>query len=171
MVTKAYGTLRLCNDFWKLDTLSQVDSYLMTQVDELTECLDKARSIPTLDLTKGCHPQHKKQPSANQMDCGSSDFSLLACKGDPPTYKRIKNVWLCLRNNTVCSCLPRWWLWERGRAFTANERGYQKISSGLDLLSNHEAKKWKCMQHGNYLFLRKEARSIMCLTSDALIFD
>ncbi len=90
MVTKAYGTLRLCNDSWKLDMHSWVDSYLMTQVDELTECLDKARSIPTLDLTKGCHPQHKKQPSANQMDCGSSDFSLLACKRDPPTYKHIK---------------------------------------------------------------------------------
>lgn len=85
MVAKSYGTLQLCNDFWKLDTVSQVDSYLMTQVDDLNECLDKARSILTLNLTKGCHPQHKKQPSASQMDCSSNDFSLLASKGDTST--------------------------------------------------------------------------------------
>jgi len=37
-------------------------------------------------LQKGCHPQHKKQPSASQMDCSCNDFSLLACKGDTSSH-------------------------------------------------------------------------------------
>lgn len=53
LVPKPDGTIRFCNDFRKLNEVSQFDSYPMPHVDELIDWLDKARFITTLDLTKG----------------------------------------------------------------------------------------------------------------------
>ncbi|KAI2644823.1 Transposon Ty3-I Gag-Pol polyprotein [Labeo rohita] len=53
MVPKPDGTLRFCNDFRRLNQVSEFDGYLMPRVDELLERLGRARFISTLDLTKG----------------------------------------------------------------------------------------------------------------------
>ncbi len=53
MVPKPDNTLRFCNDFRKLNEVSEFDEYPMTWVDELLDRLGKARYINTLDLTKG----------------------------------------------------------------------------------------------------------------------
>ncbi len=53
MVPKPDGTLRFCNDFRRLNEVSEFDGYPMPRVDELLERLGRARFISTLDLTKG----------------------------------------------------------------------------------------------------------------------
>lgn len=45
--------LRFCNDYRKLNEVSQFDSYPMPHVDKLTEQLGRAHFISMLDLTKG----------------------------------------------------------------------------------------------------------------------
>ncbi|KAL1249190.1 hypothetical protein QQF64_020195 [Cirrhinus molitorella] len=47
------STLRFCNDFSRLNEVSEFDGYPMPRVDELLDRLGRARYIYTLDLTKG----------------------------------------------------------------------------------------------------------------------
>ncbi len=53
MVPKPDGTLRFCNDFRRLNEVSEFDGYPMPRVDELLDRLGGTRYISTLDLTKG----------------------------------------------------------------------------------------------------------------------
>ncbi|KAI2644034.1 Retrovirus-related Pol polyprotein from transposon 17.6 [Labeo rohita] len=53
MVPKPDSTLRFCNDFRRLNEVSELDGYPMPRVDELLDRLGRARYIMTLDLTKG----------------------------------------------------------------------------------------------------------------------
>ena len=53
LVGKPDNTVRFCNDFRKLNNVSEFDAYPMPRVDELIESLGNARFITTLDLTKG----------------------------------------------------------------------------------------------------------------------
>uniref|UniRef100_A0A8C1WPE3 ribonuclease H n=1 Tax=Cyprinus carpio TaxID=7962 RepID=A0A8C1WPE3_CYPCA len=53
MVPKPDGTLRFCNNFRRLNEVSEFDGYPMPLVDELLERLGRAWFISTLDLTKG----------------------------------------------------------------------------------------------------------------------
>ena len=53
LVAKPDGTHRFCNDFRRLNEVSEFDAYPMPRVDELIERLGPARYLTTLDLTKG----------------------------------------------------------------------------------------------------------------------
>ena len=53
LVPKPDGTFRFCNDFRRLNEVSEFDAYPMPRVDELIECLGPASYLTTLDLTKG----------------------------------------------------------------------------------------------------------------------
>ncbi|KAL1265314.1 hypothetical protein QQF64_003341 [Cirrhinus molitorella] len=53
MVPKTAGSLRFCNNFCRLNEVSEFDGYLMPRVDELLDQLGRAQYISTLDLTKG----------------------------------------------------------------------------------------------------------------------
>ncbi|KAI2645215.1 Retrovirus-related Pol polyprotein from transposon 17.6 [Labeo rohita] len=53
MVPKPDGTLRFCNDFRRLNEVSEFDGYPIPRVDELLDHLGRARYITTLDLTIG----------------------------------------------------------------------------------------------------------------------
>lgn len=53
MIPKPDGIFHFCNDFRKLNKVSQFDSYPMPRVDELIERLGRARYVSTLELTKG----------------------------------------------------------------------------------------------------------------------
>ena len=53
LVPKPDGTFRFCNDFRRLNEVSEFDAYPMPRVDEWIERLGPARYLTTLDLTKG----------------------------------------------------------------------------------------------------------------------
>ena len=53
LVSKPDNTIQFCNDFRKLNAVSEFDAYPMPRVDKLIESLGNARFITTLDLTKG----------------------------------------------------------------------------------------------------------------------
>lgn len=52
-VTKPDGSLRLCVDFRKLNTISRFDAFPMPQISKLLERVGQAKFISTLDLAKG----------------------------------------------------------------------------------------------------------------------
>ena len=53
LVPKPDGSFRFCNDFRRLNEVSEFDAYPMPRVDELIERLGPARYLTTHDLTKG----------------------------------------------------------------------------------------------------------------------
>ena len=53
LVKKKDGTLRICVDYRRLNSVSMSDAYPMPRIDDLIDQLGKARYITTLDLTKG----------------------------------------------------------------------------------------------------------------------
>ena len=53
LVKKKDGTLRMCVDYRRLNSVSQVDAYPMPRIDDLIDGLGQARCISMLDLTKG----------------------------------------------------------------------------------------------------------------------
>ena len=53
IVKKRDGSLRLCEDFRRLNSVSKSDALLMPHIDELIDLLGKAKYISTLDLTRG----------------------------------------------------------------------------------------------------------------------
>ena len=53
LVKKRDGSLRLCVDYRKLNSVSRVDAYPMPRMDELIDNLGQAQFVTTLDLTRG----------------------------------------------------------------------------------------------------------------------
>ena len=53
LVRKKDGTLRMCVDYRRLNTVAEADAYLMPRVDDLIDSLGKARYVTTIDLTRG----------------------------------------------------------------------------------------------------------------------
>lgn len=53
LVLKTDGTLRFCIDFRYLNSVSKFDSYPTPRIDDLIECLGKAKFQTTIDLSKG----------------------------------------------------------------------------------------------------------------------
>ena len=53
LVKKKDGTLRLCVDYRRLNSVSKSDAYPMPRIDDLIDQLGKAQYLTTLDLTRG----------------------------------------------------------------------------------------------------------------------
>ena len=51
LVKTKSGLLRIFVDYRRLNSVSQVDAYPMALVDELLDCLGKAKFISTMDLS------------------------------------------------------------------------------------------------------------------------
>ena len=51
LAQKKDGSLRLCVDYRRLNSISKIDAYPMPWVDELLDCLAKVHFISTMDLT------------------------------------------------------------------------------------------------------------------------
>ncbi|XP_036001527.1 alpha-1,3-mannosyl-glycoprotein 2-beta-N-acetylglucosaminyltransferase b isoform X1 [Fundulus heteroclitus] len=93
IVCKKDGSLRICNDFRKLNAVSEFDAYPMPRVDELLERIGKAKFITTLDLCKG-YWQVPLEPSSRQYTAfrtpsGLFQFTVMpfGLHGPPATFQ------------------------------------------------------------------------------------
>ncbi|KAK3547892.1 hypothetical protein QTP70_000347 [Hemibagrus guttatus] len=98
VVPKPNGYLRLCNDFRKLNQISEFDSYPLPRVDNLIEHLRKARFVSTLDLTKG-YWQLALAPDARPKTAFSTSgghwqYRILpfGLRGAPATFQHLMDI-------------------------------------------------------------------------------
>ena len=95
LIPKPDGTERFCNDFRKLNEISNFDAYPMPRVDELMERLGPARFISTLDLTKGYWQvpltEAAKEKTAFSTPDGLYHYRVLpfGVHGAPATFQRM----------------------------------------------------------------------------------
>ncbi|KAL0174660.1 hypothetical protein M9458_030628 [Cirrhinus mrigala] len=98
LVPKPDGTLRFCNDYRRLNEVSDFDSYPMPRVDELLERLGRARYITTLDLTKGYWQvplsEEAKPKTAFSTPSGHWQYRTLpfGLHGAPATFQRLMDI-------------------------------------------------------------------------------
>ncbi len=100
LVPKPDGTLRFCNDYRRLNEVSQFDGYPMPRVDELLDRLGRARYISTLDLTKGYWQvplsDNAKPKTAFSTPSGHWQYRTLpfGLHGAPATFQRMMDILL-----------------------------------------------------------------------------
>ncbi len=100
MVPKPDGTLRFCNDFRRLNEVSEFDGYPMPWVDELLDRLGGTRYISTLDLTKGYWQvpltEEAKPKTAFSTPSGHWQYRVLpfGLHGAPATLQRMLDILL-----------------------------------------------------------------------------
>ena len=98
MVKKKDGTLRMCVDYRRLNTVSQMDAYPMPRVDELIDRLGDASFITTLDLSRGYWQvpvrQQDQHKTAFTTPYGLFQFRVMpfGLQGAPATFQRMMDV-------------------------------------------------------------------------------
>ncbi|XP_053539534.1 uncharacterized protein LOC124628632 [Ictalurus punctatus] len=100
VVPKPDGSMRLCNDFRRLNQVSEFDSYPLPRVDDLIERLGRARFISTLDLTKGywqvALAPEARPKTAFSTATGHWQYRVLpfGLHGAPATFQRLMDILL-----------------------------------------------------------------------------
>ena len=95
LVTKKDGSLRICVDYRRLNSVSQVDAYPMPRVDELLDRLGKANFIATMDLTRGYWQvpvaEQDRHKTAFNSPFGFFQFRVMpfGLQGAPATFQRM----------------------------------------------------------------------------------
>ncbi|KAM7394882.1 hypothetical protein PAMA_006561 [Pampus argenteus] len=95
IVFKKDGSLRICIDFRKLNSISEFDAYPMPRIDDLLEKIGAARYITTLDLCKGYWQVPLEESSrpytAFQTPAGLFQFTVMpfGLHGAPATFQRL----------------------------------------------------------------------------------
>ena len=93
LVPKPDGTFRFCNDFRRLNEVSEFDAYPMPKVDELIE--PGTRYLTTLDLTKGYWQvpltRTAREKTAFATPGGLYQYTVLpfGVHGAPATFQRM----------------------------------------------------------------------------------
>lgn len=94
LVPKPVGSLHLCNDFRRLNQISEFDAYPLPRVDELVERQGRARFVTTVDLTKGywqvALTPEAREKTAFSTENGHWQYRVLpfGLHGAPPTSAR-----------------------------------------------------------------------------------
>ncbi len=100
MVPKPDGTLRFCNNFRRLNEVSEFNGYPMPRVDELLDRLGGTRYISTLDLTKGYwqvpQTEEAKPKTAFSTPSGHWQYRVLpfGLHGAPATFQMMMDILL-----------------------------------------------------------------------------
>ncbi|CAM5112033.1 unnamed protein product [Natator depressus] len=111
LVPKPDGTTRFCNDFWQLNEVSQFDTYPITCIDELVDCLGNARYLTTLDLIKGYWQiplaEDAKEKTAFSTPEGHFQYTVLpfGLHGAPATFQHLMDKLLRPHNNYAAAYL------------------------------------------------------------------
>ena len=97
LVNKKDGSLRLCVDYRKLNSVAQMDAYPMPCIDKLIDQLGKARYLSTLDLARG-YWQVPVASESQPLTAFITPFGLYQFKvmpfglsGAPATFQRLIN--------------------------------------------------------------------------------
>ncbi|KAL1276731.1 hypothetical protein QQF64_036354 [Cirrhinus molitorella] len=146
MVPKPDGTLRFCNDFRRLNEISEFNGYPMPRVDELLDRLGRARYISTLDLTKGYWQvpltKEAKPKTAFSTPSGHWQYRTLpfGLHGAPATFQRMMDI-LLRPHQAYASTLSG------GRTIWCGCGGCWGNSGGLDLQPTPGSVVWLVPKH------------------------
>ena len=95
LVKKKDRSLRICIDYRRLNSVSQVDAYPIPRVDELLDRLGKANFISTMDLTRGYWQvpvaEQDRHKTAFNSPVGFFQFRVMpfGLQGAPATFQRM----------------------------------------------------------------------------------
>ena len=95
LLKKKDGTMRLCVNYRKLNSLSRADAYPMPWIDELIDRLGNSKFVTTLDLTRG-YWQVPVAESAREKTAFVTPFVLyqfrmmpFGLQGAPATFQKM----------------------------------------------------------------------------------
>ena len=95
LVKKKDGSLRMCVDYRRLNSISDADAYPMPRVDDMIDTLGKAKYITTLDLARG-YWQVPVEEQSRSRTAFATPFGLFQFKvmpfglhGAPATFQRM----------------------------------------------------------------------------------
>ncbi|XP_033739131.1 uncharacterized protein LOC117326489 [Pecten maximus] len=95
LVRKRDGTIRICVDYRKLNSITVFDAYPTPRIDNILEQLGNARYLSTLDLTKGYWQvplsENSREKSAFITPFGLYEFTVMpfGMKTAPATFARL----------------------------------------------------------------------------------
>ena len=100
LVPKKDGSLRMCVDYRRMNSVSEADAYPMPRIDDLIDRLGDAKYISTLDLTRG-YWQVPVAPQSRSRTAFTTPFGLyqfrvmpFGLQGAPSTFQRMMDVLL-----------------------------------------------------------------------------
>ena len=100
LVPNKDGTLRMCVDYRRLNSVSEADTHPMPRIDDLIDRLRDARYISALDLTQG-YWQVPVAPQACSRTASTTPFGLyqftvmpFGLQGAPATFQRMMDMLL-----------------------------------------------------------------------------